>query len=199
MYLKTPEESAREIFNEIRILFKDNKTPMDLVFEVDALLGIDSKEVKDGLFTKREEDVTYLRFDAVDIYKAAHEFDIDLAEEEAEIISNYPSMVPAMIKITRDAKRLSVLEKDRDHAFPEDAFRHIYWSYHLARNFGPSLAEDITNAHETIPGNTEEERQMDYHNNEIGIALSSEKMSNDELRNLVLNSQDIVRNPKEIP
>ncbi|MCG8308679.1 MAG: hypothetical protein MI975_14900 [Cytophagales bacterium] len=198
LYLKNPEESAREILNEVRKLFRENKTPIDLEIDVDALLGIDSREVKVGLFTQREGDITYLKFEDDDIYEAAKAFEIDLAEKEAEIIANYPSKVPAMIKITRDAKRLSKLEKDIDPSFPEDAFRHIFWSYHLSREFGPELAKEISDAHETIPGNTAEERHMDYHNNAIGIQLAQQKMSLEELKHQVLNSREIIRNPEEI-
>jgi len=196
LYLKNPEESAREILSEIKNLFNENKTPIDFEIDVDVLLGIDDKEVKVGLFTQRNDSFTYLKFDDDDILQAAVDYDLDLAEKEAEIISNYPSKVPSMIKITRDAKRLSEIEKNNDYSFPEDAFRHIYWSYRLSREFGPELAKEITDAHETIPGNTKKERQMDYHNNEIGRNLAHRKMSLEEIKNQVLSSAKIIRQPQ---
>lgn len=198
LYLKNPEESAREILAEAKTLFRENKTPMDLEIEVDVLLGIDGKEVKVGLYTERVESMTHLKFNDEDIMEAARVFDLDLAEKEAEIIANYPSKVPVMIKITRDAKRLSQNEKSTDKSFPEDAFRHIYWSYNLTREFGPELAKEITDAHETAPGNTKNERLMDYHNNEVGRKYADEIRSSSELKNLVLNSQDIIRFPAEV-
>jgi hypothetical protein len=198
VYLKNPEESAREILDEIKILFHENKTPLDLEFEVDVLLGIDDKEVKVGLFTDRKDGLTYLKFDDQDILDAAQLFDLDLTEKEAEIIADYPSKVPAMIKITRDAKRYSKTETSKDHSFPEDAYRHIYWSYHLTKAFGPELAKEITDAHETAPGNTKNERLMDYHNNEVGRAYADESLNLDEIKRRVLQSKDIIRNPNEV-
>ncbi len=195
VYLKTPEASAREIIDEVKKLFQENKTAMDLVIQTDVFLGIDQKEVKVGLYTERKDDWTFLKFNDNDILMAAKSFDLELTKKEAEIIANYPSKVPAMIKITRDAKRLSEAEKDKYKYFPEDAYRHIYWSYHLTREFGPELAKEITDAHETAPGNTKEERQMDFHNNEIGRLYAKESLSLDEIRRRVLQSNDVVRNP----
>lgn len=198
VYLKNPEESAREILQEIKILFAESKTPMHLEIDVDVLLGIDDRELTVGLFTERRDNWTYLRFDPEAILDAAQSFEMDLVEKEAEIIANYPSKVPAMIKITRDAKRLSSFEKSLDDTFPEDAFRHIYWSYHLTREFGPELAKEITDAHETAPGNTEKKRLMDFHNNEVGLKLAAKDISESEIKRFVLQSKDIIRHPDEI-
>jgi hypothetical protein len=198
LYLKSPEESGREILKEIKTLFKESKTSVDLDVRSDVLLGIDDKEIKVGLYTVREDSVTYLRFDSEDIVAAAAEFDLDLAEKEAEIIAQYPSKVPSMIKISRDAKKYSKNEKSKNISFPEDAFRHIYWSYNLTREFGPELAQQITDAHETAPGNTKKERAMDYHNNEVARKYADQVLSVDELKYLVLNSDEIIRFPNEV-
>lgn len=198
LYLKTPDESARKILAEVKTLFHENKTPFDLEIEVEVLLGIDEKEIKVDLFSERVDSLTYIKFEAEDILKAAAEFDLDLAEKEAEIIADYPSKVPSMIKITRDAKKYSRTEKGKDQTFPEDAYRHIYWSYHLTRELGPELAKEITDAHETAPGNTKNERLMDYHNNEVGRNYANQDISLQELKNKVLISNEIIRHPKDV-
>ncbi|NJN27320.1 MAG: hypothetical protein HC819_15770 [Cyclobacteriaceae bacterium] len=198
LYLKTPVESAKIILAEMKKLFNQNHTPMDLELEADALLGIDGKEIKVGLFTQRQDNLTYLRLNEQDILKAADEFDLELAEKEAQIISEHPGKVPAMIKITRDAKKLSELEKSKNPRFPEDAYRHIYWSYHLTRTFGPELSKEITDAHETLPGNTKKERSMDYHNNEVARKFADETLSAEEIKDRVLNAPEIIRSPRDV-
>jgi hypothetical protein len=195
VYLKNPEESAREILQEVKKLFRENNTPMDLEIRSDVFLGIDQKEVKVGLFTERQDGWTYLKFNDDDILAAAKSFDLDLTEKEASIIANYPSLVPSMIKITRDAERISQSEKAKNTSFPEDAYRHIYWSYHLTKAFGPDLAKDITDAHETAPGNTDAERKMDYHNNEIGRKYAAESLSANEIKRRVQQSNEVIRYP----
>jgi hypothetical protein len=198
VYMKNPEESAREILDEIKLLFAESKTPLDIEMHMDVLLGIDDREAEVGLFTERIDNLTYLRFNSADILDAARSFELDLTEKEAEIIARFPSKVPAMIKITRDAKRLSNYEKNMDGSFPEDAYRHVYWSYHLTREFGAELAKEITDAHETAPGNTQNERLMDFHNNELGRKLATGTLSETEIKNLVLKSKDVIRSADEI-
>jgi len=198
LYLKNPEESAGEMLAEIKTLFHENRTPFDLEIEVDVLLGIDEKEIHVGLYSERIDSLTYIKFASEDILKAASEFDLDLAKKEAEIIADYPSKVPSMIKITRDAKKFSRIEKGKDRSFPEDAYRHIYWSYHLTREFGPDLTKEITDAHETAPGNTKNERLMDYHNNEVGRNYADQHLSLNEIKSRVLNSHEIIRHPKDM-
>lgn len=198
LYLKNPEESAREILVEVKSLFRESMTPMDLEIEVDVVLGMDEKEARVGLYTERTETLTCLKFNDKDILKAAKEFELELAEKEAEIIANYPSKVPALIKITRDAKRLSEMEKGNNDSFPEDAYKHIYWSYHLTRAFGPDLAKEITDAHETIPNNTKNERKMDFQNNAIGRKYAKENISAIEMKNRVNHSPEVIRQPDEV-
>lgn len=198
LYLKTPEESAKEILAELKKLFHENKTPFDLEIHMDVLLGIDDKEVKVGLYSERIDSITYIKFEDEDILSAATEFDLDLAAKEAEIIAEYPSKVPSMIKITRDAKRYSQIEKGKDRSFPEDAYRHVYWSYHLTQEFGADLAKEITDAHETAPGNTKNERLMDYHNNEVGRNYANQNISVHELKNMVKSSGEVIRHPEDV-
>ena len=199
VYLKNPIESAKEALAEVKALFKDSKSPVDATLSTKVFLGLDEKELGVRLFSIRENDTTYLRFDADDILAAAHMMELDMVLAEAEIIARHPGKSPKMIKITRDAKRLSKLEKALDAAFPEDAYKHIYWSYHLTREFGPELAKEITDMHETTAGNTRQERLMDFHNNEIARKLAGQVLSEDDLKKLVLTSSEIIRDPQEIP
>ncbi len=195
LYLKDPETSAREIFAEVKTLFGESRSTINLDIQADVLLEIDDKEIEVGMFTERKDDTTYLRFDADDIWKAAETFELDLGEKEAEIISKYPGKVPALIKITRDAKKLSQMEKSKNKQFPEDAFRHIYWSYNLTRELGPKLAKEITDAHETVPGNTPQEHEMDYHNNAVGQKYASKSMDVEAIKDLVLHSKEVIKHP----
>jgi hypothetical protein len=61
-----------------------------------------------------------------------------------------------------------------------DAFRHLIASAILAKRQGPGYAKFVTNAHESqIPGigspaQAVEDREMDLHNNQLGIALATQ-------------------------
>ena len=198
VYMRNPEESAREIIDEVRHLFKENYTNMDLELHVNAMIRLEEKEAMVAMYTEREEGKTLLRLNEKDILAVAKKYELKLSEKEAIIISKFPNKVPALIKLTRDAKRLSEMEKARDKAFPEDAYRHVYWSYHLTKELGPELAKEITDAHETLPGNTEKEHQMDFHNNEVGRKYALQNIPVSEIKKRVLQSTDVIKSPNEI-
>ena len=192
--LKHPEKDAKAVLHAVEKLFENN-TSQRLDLTGDVQLGIDGREVSIGLMTMKNGDSVSLQLNKDDIFGASKEFELELTEKEAEVIAHYPNKVPAMLRITREAKQKSQHQKRQNDSFPEDAYRHIYWSYHLTRALGPELSKEITDAHETAPGNTEKERIMDYHNNEVGRSLATVNYSDDDLIQMVLQSKEIIRNP----
>ncbi len=53
-----------------------------------------------------------------------------------------------------------------------DAFRHIYWSFNMAREMGPERAKEFGDAHERDRPNPIGERVMDLYNNDHGRELA---------------------------
>ncbi len=61
------------------------------------------------------------------------------------------------------------------HNGPMDAFRHCYWSCEMSRNIGPFNALNVGDIHEDCDKRNKcEEREMDLHNNAVGVILSLE-------------------------
>jgi len=190
------KESGQLVIEKLRTLLRENSIPDPIEFEGDAFLSLDGNPFKIRMFTERIDDKTYLKLDEDDILEASKDYpDVELSEEEAKLISQYPARALHILKITRDAKRISEMKKAKKEEFPDDAFKHVYWSYHLTRTFGADFAQEITDAHETLPNNTPQQRKMDFHNNEIGRKLASRNFSERELENIVLNSPDVIRSP----
>ena len=194
--LKSPETSSKLVLEQVENLLTLNKAA-GLKINGLAKITIDKKEAVLGVRTIVKGDSVRLQFNQEDVTKTAALFNIELTEQEADVISNYPSLVPDMIKITRDAQSKSMAYRKLDRSFPEDAFRHVYWSYHLTRKLGPEIAKEITDAHETALGNTPQERSMDYHNNDFGRSLAKTELSENQIRNLVLMSKNVIRQPSQ--
>lgn len=57
------------------------------------------------------------------------------------------------------------------HNDQSDAFRHCFWSATLSRDIGFYWAKAFTDAHESAPGQPADEKEMDLHNNGIGLAI----------------------------
>lgn len=58
------------------------------------------------------------------------------------------------------------------HNDKSDAFRHCYWSSLITRDAGVLAALSFTTAHEDFPSNPPDEKDMDLHNNSVGIAIA---------------------------
>jgi len=57
------------------------------------------------------------------------------------------------------------------HNDKSDAFRHCFWSATLARDLGYVEAKMFTDAHESNPTNPPDEKEMDLHNNGVGLGI----------------------------
>ncbi len=67
------------------------------------------------------------------------------------------------------------------HNDKSDAFRHCFWSAMLSRDIGYKNALEFTTAHEDFPENPVNEKDMDLHNNNVGIRLGVSMASNEKL------------------
>lgn len=68
---------------------------------------------------------------------------------DIKFIALNPITAPMMLRIRNNAESAAEILKKRDPLFPEDAFRHIYWSYLLVKQYGVRFSEDATDAHES--------------------------------------------------
>lgn len=94
--------------------------------------------------------------------------------EEKKLMKKFPRQAEIAIglkyvleKMTREKFGRNV-NKDES-----DGYRHFVGSILLTNEFGPALALRFLNAHETGPGNTKPERQMDFDNNRKGIEAAA--------------------------
>jgi len=81
-----------------------------------------------------------------------------------------PRAAPAALAQTAELEAARL--KARDPLFPDDAYRHVYWSWLLTREFGAAFAERVTDAHEegTTYEYGEAARRMDLRNNALGAS-----------------------------
>lgn len=71
-----------------------------------------------------------------------------------------------------------------------DAFRHIYFIYINAQDFGPGKTETLASMHETCNGETQDtDEAMDHHNNAVGLNLFNQNsnLSQDALIDEICN------------
>ena len=194
--MATPDIALKALLEQLGFLL-NGQGATGVTLSGTTVMVISNKMLALDVETVTMNSQVYLSFDPDDVTAAAEVFGFKLGPEEAEVIARHPNQVPAMIEITRDAKDKSRALGRNDKDFPEDAYRHVYWSYHLSRALGPELAKEITDAHETVTGNTSAERAMDFHNNEVARTIAGRKLSDNQLIQFVLTSDQVIRQPGE--
>ncbi len=89
---------------------------------------------------------------------------------EKRLMKRYPRQAEIALGLKFTVDKMTADKFGRNAKKDEsDGYRHFVGAILLTNVFGPALAEKFLNAHETGPGNTHAERQMDLANNKKGI------------------------------
>ena len=89
---------------------------------------------------------------------------------------NYIRIHPHHAFAIKDSKDKAFKETERWFGIngrndKSDAFRHCFWSAILTREIGYSGAFRFTTAHELSALNPKDEKEMDLHNNGVGLSI----------------------------
>ncbi|MGJ8671369.1 DUF6973 domain-containing protein [Rubritalea sp.] len=195
-----PKETIKLVLGRVRTLFFENEVEADFnFFGTVQLVGADDEKEDALLYT---EDAgggeKRLRLKLEDLQRIAKNSNVRVGDDTLRVISEYPLRAPVIMFITKHAQTVSKKAKEQDAAFPDDAYRHITWSYLLAKTFGAEFAKRITDSHETLDGNTPNERSMDYHNNAVAREFAASGVKESEIRSLILESPRVIRTPEEV-
>jgi len=195
-----PSAAMKQVFRRFRELFKDNRVEADFEFSGVVSVKIGLRAAKARLYTELLPDgFRRLRFNEKDLRSLADTSGLTISDEMVHIASLYPLRAPLMFAITWAAREESIARKRADPRFPEDAYRHVLWSFLLTKTFGPEFAKLVTDSHETLPGNTPDERLMDYHNNAVARDLAVKGIPRTRLLRIVLKDPRVIRSPREVP
>jgi len=197
IYVLDPGSGMARILQDMTGLFRDEETFANAEVRALVTFHVRDKEAQAFLYTVMEHGRPSLRFEQSDIRKLADKFDLELSDQETEIIARYPLRAPLIMRITSNAKETSRMAHRKNPAVPEDAYRHVLWSYLLTQRFGAEFAETITDAHEVLPTNTAAERRMDFHNNRIGREYALRGENQKRIEWLVMNDPQVIKRPKD--
>ena len=195
-----PEQAIRNTLGRLESLFDENEVKADFNFSGYVTVHVKKDEsIAALLYTENLGDgVRRLRFRRKDLEKIVEKANFRVSDGMLDILSEYPLRAPVLVAISHKAKKDAELKKKQDAHYPDDAFRHITWSYNLTKTFGPEFAKQVTDSHETLDGNTPSERLMDFHNNAVARNLVAEGLKSDALEQIILSDPRVIRNPNEV-
>jgi hypothetical protein len=189
-----PSASAAKFEKEVRRLFQQGRCGLAVRVEGVARFRIGTRWEEVTVRAQPEKGETVLVLDEDDVRRVSQGYVEQLTKTEIELVAKNPVRAPALLRLSEQASAEALSLHRRDRTFPQDAFRHVYWSYLLTREFGAAFAEQVTNAHEIDPTYEEREanRQMDLANNAVGRTYALAEVSEGDIAERIRHDPRVV-------
>ncbi len=192
-----PAPSARDELQAMRALLREGVMSVPLEMEGTLRFKVDGSEVQLRCRAEPRPGGFGLVAEQEDIRVLSDHFGLPLTPSEVVLAARYPLQAPEMLRLQDYAVRTALAASALDAAVPEDAYRHLVWSFLLTKRFGPKMAEMITDAHEIGSlTNTEADHRMDYSNNALGRRYAQMGRSEAELLGLAKTDPEVIREPR---
>ena len=190
-----PVGTFAELADSLRELFTTGETTRELRLGARVHLRVHSAELSGRLVTERTGGRSVLRLNRDDVDAMAERYERPLTGAEKTMLAEYPLRAVSLLRIKEYAERLSAALANNDPAaYGEDFSRHVIWSYWLARVFGESFAERVTDAHEAgAMGNTAAEHAQDFANNAVGRRYAMTGLTESQVLKTIRTDPSIVR------
>ncbi|HUG13220.1 MAG TPA: hypothetical protein VMM36_19540 [Opitutaceae bacterium] len=190
-----PVGTFAELAESLRELFTTGATARDLNLGARVHLRVRGLELAGRLATERTGGRSVLRLNRDDVDAMAERYERPLTGAEKTVLAEFPLRAVSLLRIKEYAERLAAaLAQNNPASYGEDFSRHVIWSYWLARVFGESFAERVTDAHEEgDTGNTAAESSQDFANNAVGRRYAVTGLSESEVLKTLRTDPSIVR------
>ncbi len=203
MEVFNPEEGLQNLATELSQFMQDGKNSelflegqgaSNISLDGEAEFFTSGKYFKVRMTTKKVGTQTKIVLHKEDVRRLSPLFAKELTDAEVVVIADYPLRAPFLLFAKEYAEAESRIALSTNPSSPEDAHRHVLWSYTLTKKFGAEFAKLVTDAHEQgDTGNSEAERKRDYHNNSVGIDFAQRGIDESKIYGLVLKSPRVKR------
>jgi hypothetical protein len=142
-------QQVRDLIKEIGMLSTQGVTKIPLSFSATEVFTIKKKPYTAKLFVEKKGNEYRLVMDKEDVKIIAGTMSGQKTTPmDIEVISQNPIKAPLLLRIRDKAAATAKLARQQDSKIPEDAYRHVLWSYLLAKTFGEAFAKEVADAHE---------------------------------------------------
>ena len=181
MSLSNPMPGLQSALVQIVQLIREGSTTMPILANGRLEFELKQSPVQVGLkvvqTSGKSERGYKLVLSSVDLKNISGQFEEPLTDAEVELLANNPLRAAQLLRIKDDAESTAADANAADESVPQDAYRHVLWSFLLTKKYGAQFAEEVTDSHEEgDTGNTPAEREMDYRNNEVGRTYADRKI-----------------------
>lgn len=194
--LQQPGKSLRDFLPPLIELLTEGAAPIRVATRGNLSFTLNERSVTLPFSVINADGRSWFALDPEEVRKLATQFQEDLTDAEVELLAEHPVRAPDLLRIKNEAEQTSRRAAAQNPTTPEDAYRHVLWSYLLTRRFGPEFAQQVTDAHELgASDNTAADHKMDYRNNEIGRQYADDDVTRNELLSRLQNDPRVIKTP----
>lgn len=189
------------ILENIEDLLNNGRCALPVTFIGSVTFSIQDKPFTARVRTQFDdgESVIFMNKADIEIISRGYDLQEPLTQAEIEILSQNPMRAPRLIRVKRNARAVSSGAREKDSSVPEDAYRHVLWSYLLVMEYGEEFAERVTDAHEQgRTGNTQEEKLMDINNNRVGRGYAKAGYPVSSILERLVADPDVILSPDQV-
>ncbi len=191
------KDSLRRVYHDFKAIFQrgESTAPMHLTGTMyfEFKIGERAFQLQQRFGTRTSDGISRIVLNREDLEHVGPKFADRLSRGDLDLVANHPLKAPRLFEIQRQAEEKSRAVRWSGIDFPEDAYRHVLWSYLLTLEYGAEFAQVVTNAHEIGSYNTAEEKAKDRQNNQVGIHYAQEGLREDELLARMLSDPRVRR------
>lgn len=191
---KNANYHVKEVFRIVGALVQGERVAYPMELEAVVFFRLDGKKVSAGTYLKEEAGSYALAMRVSDLRRIVSAKEVSYTDAELELMSEYPTRVPNLLSIKNRAAATARTAAAEDDSVPEDAYRHILWSYYMSREYGTDFAKLVTDAHEAQTIETHPlDSEMDLINNQIGRRYAREGLAEQRILAEIRTDMRVVR------
>ncbi len=188
-----PEKALENIVSELIELTKGEAAMLDAEMSASLSLILGDSPLRGRLALIPKGQGVVVSLDENDVRTFARKAKDQLTEGEVRIVAQNPFRAGELMSIKGYAVRKAIELSKKDPQLPQDAYRHVLWSYLLTKRFNAEFAKRVTDAHEEKKEVKDYfDKEMDLINNRIGRRFAQNNYSEEELAHLVKTDPGVV-------
>lgn len=195
------KHSVQAATQMVRDFLKTGQSSLAITGTGMLLTRIDDASVEVKFAVIRKDGISRMALDRQDVERLSQFTEEGLTSAEVDLLMRYPAAAPRLFAIQRKASSTAKVLAKNHPGFPEDAYRHVLWSYLLTNAFGTRLALEATDAHEQGENRLVEsatDHAMDLNNNRVGVSYAESGLREVMILDKVLTDKNVVRARQEL-
>lgn len=193
-----------DLSRELKRFFKEGITKIPIQFSGDQKFILKGKPYTMMVRVEQENGEYRLVMDEESLEQFGNAISgISVTEGDRSVLARNPLRMPQLLRLRDKAETMASLAREKDPAIPEDAYRHVLWSYLLTKAYGEGFAKEVGDAHESGLDSEEAKEKgrkklraaqyQDFNNNAVGRSYALKGYPESNILHLVQTDPDVIR------